>query len=119
MNGRRAAAPPWFRIGPGEIAVAFLVVPLIALLLQAPWESFASIISTPSAMDALRLSLVTALIATAIAAVIGIPLAWLLAREILPGTRLIRALVIVPLLLPPVVSGVALLAAFGRRGSVG
>ena len=119
VNGRRAAAPPWFLIGPGVIAVAFLVVPLIALLLQAPWESFASIISTPSAMDALRLSLVTSLIATAIAAVIGIPLAWLLAREILPGTRLIRALVIVPLLLPPVVSGVALLAAFGRRGSVG
>jgi molybdate transport system permease protein len=99
--------------------VAFLVVPLIALLVQAPWSSFASIIATPAAMDALRLSLFTSVCATAIAAIIGIPLAWLLAREILPGTRLVRALVIVPLLLPPVVSGVALLAAFGRRGSVG
>ncbi|CAB4865443.1 unannotated protein [freshwater metagenome] len=119
MTTRRAAAPPWFLIGPGVIAVAFLVFPLIALLLQAPWGSFASIISTPSAMDALRLSVITSLLATAIAAAIGIPLAWLLAREILPGTRLVRAFVIVPLLLPPVVSGVALLAAFGRRGSVG
>ena len=119
MTARRAAAPPWFLIGPGVIAVAFLVVPLIALLLQAPWNSFASIITTPSAMEALRLSVITSVIATAIAGVIGIPLAWLLARETLPGTRLIRALVIVPLLLPPVVSGVALLAAFGRRGVVG
>jgi molybdate transport system permease protein len=119
VTSRRATSSPWFLVVPGAIAVAFLVVPLVALLAQAPWGSFASIISTPSAMDALRLSLITSLSATAIAALIGIPLAWLLAREILPGTRLIRALVIVPLLLPPVVSGVALLAAFGRRGSLG
>lgn len=119
MTARRAASPPWFLVGPGAIAVAFLVIPLVALLAQAPWASFGAIVSTPAAMDALRLSLFTSVSATAIAAVIGIPLAWLLAREILPGSRLIRALVIVPLLLPPVVSGVALLAAFGRHGAVG
>ena len=67
----------------------------------------------------MRLSLVTSLVATAFAALFGIPMAWLLAREILPFTGLLRALVIVPLLLPPVVSGVALLEALGRRGLVG
>lgn len=106
-------------MGPGLLAVVFLVLPLAALLLQAPWGSFLGIVTTPEARDALRLSLFTSIMATALAAVIGIPLAWLLARDALPVTRLVRALVIVPLLLPPVVSGVALLAAFGRRGLVG
>ena len=119
MKARRTAARPWFLVGPGTLAVAFLVVPLVALLLQAPWGSFAAIVTTPTALDALRLSAITSVSATAIAALVGIPLAWLLAREVLPGTRVLRALVIVPLLLPPVVSGVALLAAFGRRGLVG
>jgi molybdate transport system permease protein len=104
---------------PGVIAIAFLVVPLLALLWQAPWGSFASIVTSPTALDALRLSLLTSVIATVFACVVGIPLAWLLAREVLPATNLLRAFVIVPLLLPPVVSGVALLAAFGRRGSIG
>jgi molybdate transport system permease protein len=119
VTSRRTATRPWFLLGPGSIAVAFLVIPLIALLLQAPWGSLTAIVSTPTAMDALRLSLVTSLSATALAALVGVPLAWLLAREFLPGTRLLRALVVVPLLLPPVVSGVALLAAFGRRGLIG
>ncbi len=104
---------------PGLLAVAFLVVPLLALLLQAPWGSFTAIVSTPEARDALRLSLLTSVSATAVAAVLGIPLAWLLARDVLPATGLLRALVIVPLLLPPVVSGVGLLVALGRRGLVG
>jgi molybdate transport system permease protein len=101
------------------VAIAFLVFPLVGLIAQAPWGSFLAIISTPTAMDALRLSMLTSVTATAFAAVVGIPLAWLLARDVLPATRFVRALVIVPLLLPPVVSGVTLLAAFGRRGLVG
>ncbi len=104
---------------PGVIALAFLVVPLLVLLWQAPWGSFASIVSSPTALEALRLSLFTSLLATALSCLVGIPLAWLLAREVLPATNVLRAFVIVPLLLPPVVSGVALLAAFGRRGSIG
>lgn len=104
---------------PGLLAVAFLVVPLVALVLQAPWGSFGEIVSTPEARDALRLSLLTSVSATAVAAVLGIPLAWLLARDVLPATGLVRALVIVPLLLPPVVAGVGLLVALGRRGLVG
>jgi molybdate transport system permease protein len=119
VTTRSVTARPWFLLAPGSLAVAFLAIPLVALLLQAPWGSFAEIVTTPTSLDALRLSVITSISATAIAAVIGIPLAWLLAREILPGTRLVRALVLVPLLMPPVVSGVALLAAFGRRGLVG
>lgn len=110
---------PWFLIAPGVIALAFLVVPLLALATNTPWSAFGDIVSSPAAREALRLSFVTSLSATAIALVLGIPLAFILARELLPATRLWRALVIVPLLLPPVVSGVALLAAFGRRSFVG
>ena len=116
---RGGSRSPWFLVVPGLLAVAFLVVPLLALLLQAPWGSFTAIVSTPEARDALRLSLLTSVSATAVAAVLGIPLAWLLARDVLPATGLLRALVIVPLLLPPVVSGVGLLVALGRRGLVG
>jgi molybdate transport system permease protein len=116
---RSAANRPWFLLVPGLVALAFLIVPLAALLWQAPWGSFASILTSPAALDALRLSLVTSIIATAFATIVGVPLAWLLAREVLPATNVLRAFVLVPLLLPPVVSGVALLTAFGRRGGVG
>jgi molybdate transport system permease protein len=115
---RRPERPP-FLVVPGVIALAFLLLPLLALLMDAPWGSFTAIVSSPTALEALRLSIVTSLGATALSMVIGIPLAWLLARDVLPGTRLWRALVLVPLLLPPVVSGVALLTAFGRRGVIG
>ncbi len=119
MNHRRTSPRPAFLVIPGTIALAFLIIPLLALLWQAPWGDIASIISSPLALDALRLSLATSLTATAFAAVVGVPLAWLLARDVFPATRLVRAIVIVPLLLPPVVSGVMLLSAFGRRGFVG
>ena len=68
---------------------------------------------------ALRLSLLTATLATVLCLLLGVPLAWLLARVEFPGRRLVRALVTVPLVLPPVVGGVALLLVFGRRGLVG
>ena len=119
MSASRTAPRPWFLVGPGLIATAFLVIPLAALLLEAPWGSLVDIVRSPAALEALRLSLLTSVCATVLAAAVGIPLAWLLAREVPPAPRLLRALVIVPLLLPPVVSGVALLAAFGRRGLVG
>lgn len=116
---RREVSRPAFLMVPGLVAIAFLAAPLVALLAQAPWSDFLAIVSSPTALEALRLSLLTSSIATAVALVIGVPLAWVLARELLPATRLFRALVLVPLLLPPVVSGVMLLAAFGRRGFVG
>jgi molybdate transport system permease protein len=119
VSARRTEGSPWFLLVPGLVAIAFLLVPMLGLLAQAPWGSFGAILTSPLAVEALRLSLVTSVAATAFAAVVGIPLAWLLARDVLPATGLVRALVIVPLLLPPVVSGVTLLAAFGRRGLVG
>jgi ABC-type sulfate transport system permease subunit len=115
-NQRLAGQRPPSLIIPGMIALAFLLVPLVAILADAPWGSFLTIVSSPTALEALRISLIASVSAAGLVFVTGVPLAWILARDVLPGTRFWRALVIVPLLLPPVVSGVALLSAFGRRG---
>jgi molybdate transport system permease protein len=104
---------------PALIAVAFLVLPLAGLLIRAPWRHLGPALSGADAVSALELSLWTATAATALALVIGVPLAWLLARAAFPGQRLLRALVLLPLVLPPVVGGVALLLAFGRTGFIG
>lgn len=88
-------------------------------MVRAPWATLPERLAQPGILAALRLSLLTATLATALCLVLGVPLAWLLARTDLPGRRLIRALVTVPLVLPPVVGGVALLLVFGRRGLVG
>jgi molybdate transport system permease protein len=73
----------------------------------------------PAVGDALRLSLVTALASTAVVVVLGVPLAWVLARSPFPGRRLVRALVTLPMVLPPVVGGAALLFALGRNSPLG
>lgn len=106
-------------LAPGLVALAFLILPLIGLVIRAPWGHMASVLSGTDALQALELSLWTATAATAVALVIGVPLAWLLARTVFPGQRLVRALVTLPLVLPPVVGGVALLLAFGRAGFIG
>ena len=118
-RGRSATAPPWPVAVPAAFALLFLAVPLLALLVRSPWGRMWSVLTSPTSVDALRLSLVTATSATAVSFVVGVPLAWLLARAVFPGRRLARALVTVPLVLPPVVGGIALLLAFGRRGMVG
>jgi molybdate transport system permease protein len=104
---------------PAVCGLAFLVVPLIGLLARAPWATMPDRLFSAEVGRALRLSLVCATAATAICLVLGIPLAWVLARAELPGRGLIRALVTVPLVLPPVVGGVALLLVLGRRGLIG
>jgi molybdate transport system permease protein len=104
---------------PGLIAVAFLVLPLAGLLVRAPWATLPRRLGEPSVLEALRLSLMTATIATAGCLLLGVPLAWLLARVDFPGRRVVRSLVTVPLVLPPVVGGVALLLVLGRRGLIG
>ncbi|MFG3122777.1 molybdate ABC transporter permease subunit [Streptomyces sp. NPDC048201] len=104
---------------PGLLAMAFLLVPLLALLVRAPWRSLPSQLSSTEVWQALQLSLISATAATAVALVLGVPLAWLLARTEFPGRGLVRALVTLPLVLPPVVGGVALLLALGRNGIVG
>jgi molybdate transport system permease protein len=95
------------------------VLPLAGLLIRAPWSTLPQRLTEPGVLAALRLSLLTATLATVACLLLGVPLAWLLARARFPGRRLIRALVTVPLVLPPVVGGVALLLVFGRRGLVG
>jgi molybdate transport system permease protein len=104
---------------PAVLAILFLVVPVAALVGSTPWHRLGAIVTTTEARQALWLSLSTSTIATALCALAGLPLAWLLARVEFPGRRLVRALVALPLVLPPVVAGVALLSAFGRQGVVG
>ena len=84
-----------------------------------PWSDLPALLAGDVVTDALRLSLVTSLTATLIAVVVGIPLAWMLARLDFPGRSVVRGLVTLPLVLPPVVGGAALLFALGRRGLVG
>jgi molybdate transport system permease protein len=112
-------AVPWALGAPAALAVLFLLVPLLGLLVRAPWRDLHRVLAESQVIDALRLSLVCASAATVISLVLGVPLAWVLARARLPGLGLLRALVTLPLVLPPVVGGVALLLAFGRRGIVG
>jgi molybdate transport system permease protein len=109
-------------IGPAVVAALgalLFALPLAGLLWRAPWSAAWEILGTEPARDALRLSLVTSLSATAVAVVLGVPLAWVQARVDYPGKRLVRALTTLPMVLPPVVGGVALLLALGRRGIVG
>jgi molybdate transport system permease protein len=101
------------------LAVLFFVLPFAGLLWRAPWRDAASILRTSESVDALTLSLRTSLSATALSVLFGVPLAWLLARGRFPGRALVRGLCTMSMVLPPVVGGVALFFALGRRGLVG
>lgn len=101
------------------VAVVFLALPLAGLLVRAPWRALPGDLRDPAVLTALRLSLLCSAAAVAASALVGVPLAWLLARVPFPGRNLVRALVTLPMVLPPVVGGVALLLAFGRRGLAG
>ena len=115
---RGTGLPPLLLV-PAGLALAFLVLPLLALLVRAPWTTLPERLTGPGVGTALRLSLVCAGSATVLCLLLGVPLAWVLARATFPGRRLVRALVTVPLVLPPVVGGVALLLLLGRRGLLG
>lgn len=104
----------------GGLGAVFIALPLVGLIARTPWSSITVQLSSSTALSALRLSLGTSLASALVALVFGLPLAWLLARHRFPGRRLVRALVTVPMVLPPVVAGVSLLAVFGRNdGLVG
>jgi molybdate transport system permease protein len=120
MDGARERRSTPIAIGVlAVLGIAFLTVPLVALLIRAPWSELADKLSASGAWVALRLSLLVSLSAAAISFVLGVPIAWVLARARFPGKALVRAIVILPLVLPPVVGGVALLTALGRSGIVG
>ncbi len=112
----------WARAGlviPAWVAIAFLLVPLAALLVKVDWARLPAHLASPIVIPALRLSLLTTSTTLVICMLIGTPLAWMLARSTHRATPWLRALVTVPLVLPPVVGGVALLMAYGREGVVG
>ena len=118
--GRRALErPPAVLVALAGIGAVFFLVPVVGVVAQVPWRSLVSTLRNDIVADALRLSAVSSIGATAAAAVLGLPLAWVLARVDFAFKSLVRGLVLLPMVLPPVVGGAALLFGFGRRGIVG
>jgi molybdate transport system permease protein len=120
-SGRRLnhGRAPIALLAPSLLGLAFLTLPVIGLLVRTPWRQLSAELSNTDTWTALRLSLECATAATGVSLVLGVPLAWLLARTQMPGRAVARALVAVPLVLPPVVGGMALLLVFGRAGILG
>ncbi len=115
-------ARPGRGIAPAALAagaLALVLLPLIGLAQRTPWSSIGTDLRQHDALLALRLSLECSLGALAVSILLGVPLAWVLARYTFPGRSVARALVTLPMVLPPVVGGIALLYAFGRRGFAG
>ncbi|MFD6139965.1 ABC transporter permease [Promicromonospora sp. NPDC060271] len=110
--------PRWVG-GVAAVGALLVVVPLVALAARVDWPNFWALISSESSVAALLLSLRTSAVSTLLCLVVGVPLALVLARAGFPGINLLRSLVLVPLVLPPVVGGIALLYTFGRRGLLG
>ncbi|MCX5046511.1 ABC transporter permease [Aldersonia sp. NBC_00410] len=104
---------------PALIGCTFVVLPLIAMLVATDWSNFLPLITSESSRAALALSLRTSLASTVVVLVIGVPMALVFARSRLPGLSVLRSLVLLPLVLPPVVGGIALLYTFGRKGLLG
>ncbi|HKV31943.1 MAG TPA: ABC transporter permease [Candidatus Dormibacteraeota bacterium] len=118
-DSRRPSSVPLPLVVLAAAGAAFFLLPLIGLLLRAPWGTAWQDLTSTESLLALRLSLLASLSATALALVFGVPLAWIYARSTFPGRNVLRALTVLPMVLPPVVGGVALLFAFGRRGILG
>ncbi len=115
MTGRRThRRPPVVMVVLALLAVALVALPLAGLLWRTPWPDLGELLTSDIVIDALRLSLITSLAATGLSLIFGVPLAWGACR--LSG---VRGLVLLPLILPPVVGGAALLFALGRRGLLG
>ncbi|MFJ8649798.1 ABC transporter permease [Streptomyces sp. NPDC093546] len=113
------ARPPLILAVPALAAVAFLALPLVGILVRTEWGELADHLSSPGTVEALKLSLLVSVWALGLSLLLGVPLAWLLARVPFRGKALVRSLVLLPMVLPPTVGGVALLLAFGRRGLLG
>ena len=111
--------PPVAVLVLAALAVAVLGLPLVGLLQRTPWSSLFSTLGDTDTLEALRVSVVVSLLAAAVSVVLGLPLAWVLARLDFKGRPLVRAVVLLPMVLPPVVGGIALFFALGRRGLIG
>jgi len=115
---RRGRGVPLVAVLLALVAVAFFVLPLVGLIQRAPWGEVWDDLGNPAARDAIRLSLECSLWSTALSILFGVPLAYVLARSRFPGRSLVRALVVLPMVLPPVVGGIALLFAFQRNNGL-
>ncbi|WP_405495790.1 ABC transporter permease [Streptomyces sp. NBC_00096] len=115
----RRARPPVALALPALLAVAFLLMPLAGILTRTRWSEIGTHLTSPGVVEALKLSLLVSLWALGLSLLLGVPLAWLLARVEFRGKALVRSLVLLPMVLPPTVGGVALLLGFGRRGLLG
>ncbi|KQQ53311.1 ABC transporter permease [Plantibacter sp. Leaf314] len=118
MRNQGLGVPRWVVVI-AAVGAAFVLLPLVAIVLRVDWADFGALVTSESSVAALGLSLRTSLIATALCVLFGVPLALVLARTRFPGQRLLRSLVLLPLVLPPVVGGIALLYTFGRLGLLG
>jgi len=106
-------------VGVAAVALAFLALPVLGIAQQADWSTLWADVTSRASRDALRLSLVCSLSAAGLAVLLGTPLAWMLARGRVPGRALLRGVVLLPMVLPPVVGGVALLSAFSLESPIG
>ena len=106
-------------LGLAGLGLALFLLPLLGLVSRVPLAQIGAQLASPAVLDALRLSLLVSLSAVGLSALFGLPCAWLLARYEFPGRSVVRAMLTLPMVLPPVVAGVALLSAFGRRGLFG
>ena len=113
-----ASLPRWVYL-PAAAGALFVVLPLAALAVKVDWGGFASLVSSPASRSALLLSLRTATASTMLCLLLGVPLALVLARHDGALVRILRPLILLPLVLPPVVGGIALLYVFGRMGLLG
>lgn len=110
--------PAWLFV-PAGIGSLIVILPLLALVTRIDWTRFGELITSDSSLAALELSLQTSVATTILCVLLGVPMALVLAREQFPGQQLVRSIVLLPLVLPPVVGGIALLYTFGRRGMLG
>ena len=112
------------QVSPAITAVGFagllvVLLPVLALLSRVPWSDLGSQLTSDSALSAIRVSVITSLLAAGISLLLGVPLAWYLARGPQSITRWLRPIVISPLVMPPTVAGLALLTLMGRNGLLG
>ncbi|MBX9426675.1 ABC transporter permease [Streptomyces lateritius] len=122
LHGRppgRGPRTPLLLAVPALLAIAFLLLPLVGVLARTEWDALGAHLTSPATVEALTLSVVVSVWALGLSLLLGVPLAWLLARVPFRGKAIVRSLVLLPMVLPPTVGGVALLLAFGRRGLLG
>lgn len=114
----RTPLPPWVNLA-AAVGLAFVAVPLLALVIRVPWAELPVLLASPASQDALSLSARTSLTSMLAATALGLPVALVLARLQGRAATVVRTLAVLPMVLPPVVAGLVLLITFGRRGVLG